>query len=118
MTSVAVNKLLCCLVEGNTAYAKFINDRLRKKSLSIHSTIDKIKFVSPITTVKIKFVSPKTNLTLNFEANIIQETIKTLVFIEYGCHWGFTVEELLQRVITNSAFFLVDKDSHLRKRVK
>ena len=40
------------------------------------------------------------------------------MFIEYGCHRGFTVEELLQHEITNSAFFLIDKDGYLRKSVK
>ncbi len=41
--------------------------------------------------------------------------------MEYGCHGGsrgFTVEELLQYEITNSAFFLIDKDGYLRKSVK
>ena len=40
------------------------------------------------------------------------------MFNEYGCHRGFTVEELLQHEVTNSAFFLVDKDGYLRKSVK
>ena len=46
------------------------------------------------------------------------ETIKRLMFIEYGCNRGFTVEELLQHEITNSAFFLIDKVGYLRKSVK
>ena len=42
------------------------------------------------------------------------------MFIEYGCHRGFTVEELLQHEITNSAFlsFLVDKNGYLKKSTK
>ena len=52
------------------------------------------------------------------KADIKDETIKALMFIEYGCHRGFTVEELLQHEITNSAFFLVDKDGYLRKSAK
>ena len=101
VTNVAVDKLLCCLEEGKAAYVKFINDRLRRKSLSIHSTINKIKFTIPKTTVN-----------LDFKADISGETIKALMFIEYGCHRGFTVDELLQHKITNSAFFLVDKDGY------
>ena len=81
VTNVAVDKLLCCLEEGNAAYA---NDRLRRKSLSIHSTINKIKFTSH-----------KNTVILNLKADISGETIKALKFIEYGCHQGFTVDELL-----------------------
>ncbi len=108
VTNVQVDKLLCCFQEGSAAYAKYINDRLRKKSVSIHSTISKLKFKSP----------PKTTLNLESKADIKGETIKALMFIEYGCHRGFTVEELLQHEITNSAFFLVDKDGYLRKSLK
>lgn len=107
VTNVKVDQLLCCIKEGSAACAKFINDRLRKKSLSMHSTISKIKITSP-----------KTTLNLDSKADVKGETIKALMFIEYGCHRGFTVEELLQHEITNSAFFLVDKDGYLRKSVK
>lgn len=107
VTTVKVDKLLCCIEEGSAAYAKFINDRLEKKSLSLHSTISKIKFTPS-----------KTSLNLDLKADIKGETIKALMFIEYGCHRGFTVEELLQHEITKSAFFLVDKDGYLRKSVK
>ena len=31
---------------------------------------------------------------LDSKADIIGEIIKVLMFIEYKCHWGFTVEEL------------------------
>jgi hypothetical protein len=106
VTSVKVDKLICCIKEGRNACAKFINNRLRKRSVSIHTTISKIKFTSP-----------KTTLNLDSKADVKDETIKALMFIEYGCHRGFTVEELLQHVITNSAFFLVDKDGYLRKSV-
>ena len=99
--------LLCCIKEGGVACAKFVDERLRNKSSLIHSTISKIKFMSP-----------KTALNLDSKADIKSETIKALMFIEYGCHWGFTVEELLQHEVTNSAFFLVDKDDYLRKSVK
>ncbi|KAF3852772.1 hypothetical protein F7725_006127 [Dissostichus mawsoni] len=67
---------------------------------------------------EIKFRSPKTILKLTSKADIKDETIKALKFIEYGCHRGFTLEELLQHEITNSAFFLVDKDGYLRKSAK
>ena len=107
VTNVKVDKLICCRKEGLEASAKFINDRLRKKSLSIHSTISKIKFKPP-----------KTTLYLASKADVKSETIKALMFTEYGCHRGFTVEELLQHEITNSAFFLIDKDGYLRKSVK
>ena len=39
VTNVNVDKLLCCIKEGNFACAKL-------KSLSIHSVISKIKYVS------------------------------------------------------------------------
>ncbi|KAF3844532.1 hypothetical protein F7725_007695 [Dissostichus mawsoni] len=107
VTNVNVDKLLCCLTEGSAACAKFIDDRLRNRSISIHSTISRIKFRSP-----------KTILKLTSKADIKDETIKALKFIEYGCHRGFTLEELLQHEITNSAFFLVDKDGYLRKSAK
>jgi len=55
---------------------------------------------------------------LDIKADIKDEMIKALMFIEYGCHRGFTIEELLQHEITKSAFFLVDKDGYLRKSVK
>ena len=67
---------------------------------------------------KIKFTSPKTTLNLASKTDIKDETIKALMFIEYGCHRGLTVEEILQYEITNSAFFLVDKDVYLRKSAK
>lgn len=98
--------VVLCIKEGSAACAKFIDNRL-KKSLSINSTISKIKFTSAKTTLK-----------LDSKADVKGETIKTLMFIEYGCHRGFTVEELLQHEITNSAFFLVDKDGYLMKSVK
>ena len=107
VTNINVDKLLCCMKEGGSACAKFIDDRLRNSSISIHSTISKIKFTSP-----------KTTLNLDSKADIKDETIKALMFLEYGCHRGFTVEELLQHEITNSAFFLVDRDGYLRKSAK
>ena len=61
----------------------------------MHSTISKIKYTSP-----------KTTLNLDSKADVKGETIKALMFIEYECHWGFTVD------------FLVDKDGYLRKSVK
>ncbi|KAF3832799.1 hypothetical protein F7725_026464 [Dissostichus mawsoni] len=77
VTNVKVDKLLCCLTEGSAACAKFIDDRLRNRSISIHSTISRIKFRSP-----------KTILKLTSKADIKDETIKALKFIEYGCHRG------------------------------
>ena len=40
MTNVKVGKLICCIRE-------VLKDRLKEKSLSIHSTISKIKFAAP-----------------------------------------------------------------------
>ncbi len=60
VTNVQVDKLLCCFQEGSAAYAKYVNDRLRKTSVSIHSTISKLKFKSP----------PKTTLNLESKADI------------------------------------------------
>jgi hypothetical protein len=40
------------------------------------------------------------------------------MFIEYGYHRGFTVEEILQHEITNFAYFLIDKDGYMRKSAK
>ena len=94
-------------MEGDSVCAKFIDDCLRNKSVSILSTINKIKFTSP-----------KATLNLDSKADIKDETIKALMFLEYGYHWGFTVEGLLQHEITNSAFFLVDRDGYLRKSAK
>ena len=52
------------------------------------------------------------------KADIKDETIKALMFIEYGRHRGFLAEELLILEITRSAFFLVDKDGYVKKSVK
>ena len=97
VTNVKVDKLICCMREGHEAYTRFINDRLSKKSLSIHSTISKIKFAAP-----------KTTLNVVSKVDVKSETIKTLMFIEYASHRGYTVDELLQHEITNSAF--MDED--------
>ena len=40
------------------------------------------------------------------------------MFIEYGHHRGFTVNELLCHKLTSSAFFLVNQDGYLKKSVK
>ena len=40
------------------------------------------------------------------------------MFIEYASHRGYTIDELLQHEITNSAFFLMDENGYLRKSVK
>lgn len=106
VTNVEVSKLVSCLKDGSTAYAKFIDDRLKERSLSIHATISKIKYVPPKTA------------SVEIKTDVKGETIKALMFIEYGCHRGFTMDELLQHEITNSSFFLVDKDGYLRKSVK
>lgn len=106
VTNVEVSKLVSCLKDGRTAYAKFIDDRLKKRSLSIHTTINKIKYVPPKTT------------SVEIKADVKGETIKALMFIKYGCHRGFTLDELLQHEITNSSFFLMDKDGYLRKSDK
>ena len=106
VTSVKVDKLICCIKEGRNACAKYINEWLGKRSVSIHSTISKVKFNSP-----------KTTMNLDIKADINDETIKALMFIECWCHRGFTIEELLQHEITKSAFFLVNKDDYLKKSV-
>ena len=107
VTNVKIDKLICCMREGHEAYTRFINDRLSKKSLSIHSTISKIKFAVP-----------KPTLNAVSKVDIKSETIKALMFIEYASHRGYTADELLQHEITNSAFFLMDEDGYLRKSVK
>ncbi|KAI4824268.1 hypothetical protein KUCAC02_012791 [Chaenocephalus aceratus] len=95
-----------------------------EEELSLHhdfnpSTATKmVGMVQDIAEYLLKFTSPKTTLNLAPKVDIKDETIKALMFIEYGCHRGFTVEELLQHEITNSAFFLVDKDGYLRKSAK
>ena len=78
-----------------------------KKSLSIHSTISKIKFADP-----------KTILNQASKVDVKGETIKAIMFIEYASHRGYTVDELLQHEITNSALFLMDENGYLRKSVK
>jgi hypothetical protein len=100
-----VDMLLCCIKEGT--YAKFIKDRLRSKTVSIHSTISRVKLKT----------SRKTSR-LTSKLDIKEETIKALMYVEYACHCGFTVEELLLHEITSSAFILVDKDGFLRKCTK
>ena len=47
VSNVQVDKLLCCMKEGGATCAKFVDEWLRNKSSSIHSTISKIKFMSP-----------------------------------------------------------------------
>ncbi len=107
VTNVRIDKLIGCMKEGHEGFSNLVEDRLKKKSLSIYSTISKIKFTPP-----------KTKLNLASKADVKSETIKALMYLEYGCHRGFTVEELLQHEITNLAFFLVDKEGYLRKSVK
>ena len=107
VTNVKVDKLICCMREGHEAYTRFINDRLKQKLLSIHSTISKIKFAAP-----------KTILNQASKVDVKGETIKAFMFMEYASHRGYTVDELLQHEITNSAFFLIDENGYLRKSVK
>ena len=78
----------------------FVEDRLSDKTLSIHSTI-----------TEIKHSAQKTTLKLESKIDVKSDTIRALMFIEYGCHRGFTVEELLKHEITSSAFFSIDKES-------
>ncbi len=47
VTTVNVKMLLCCMKEGSNVHAKFVEDRLEKKTTSIHSTISRIKFTIP-----------------------------------------------------------------------
>ena len=51
------------------------------------------------------------------KVGVKDETIKALMYIEYGHHWGFTVNELLRHEPTSSVFFLVNQDGYVRKRV-
>lgn len=53
VTNINVDKLVCCIKEGSVACAKYINDRLITGSISIHSTISKIKFTSPKITMNV-----------------------------------------------------------------
>ena len=107
VSKVDVTKLLCCTKMGGGAFAEFVENRLRDKKVSIHSTISKIKYSSPHVSTH---SASKTD--------IKDETIKALMFIEYGRHRGFPAEELLVHEITRSAFFLVDKDGYVKKSVK
>ncbi len=102
VTEVNMDMLLCCVAEGTDVYAKFIEDQLRSKTTSIHSTISRIKF---------KTLKKTSRLTSKLD--IKEETIKALMYVEYACHRGFTIEELLLHEITSSAFFLVDNDGFL-----
>ncbi len=47
VTTVNVKMLMCCMKEGSNVHAKFVEDRLEKKTTSIHSTISRIKFTIP-----------------------------------------------------------------------
>ena len=107
VAKVNVDKLLCCMKEGYRAYDDYVEDRLRRQKSSIHSTINRIKFLTG------KKVSP-----LAKKVSVKDETIKALMYIEYGRHRGFTVNELLRHELTSSAFFLVNQDGYLRKSVK
>ena len=107
VTEVNVDMLLRCIQEGTDAYAKFMQDRLRSKTTSIHSTISRVKLKT----------SKKTSRSIS-KLDINEETIKALMYVEYARHRGFTVEDLLLHEITSSAFFLVDKDGFLKKSTK
>ena len=107
VSKVDVSKLLCCTKMGSSAFTDFVENRLRDKTVSIHSTISKIKYSSP--QVSSHSVS---------KVDIKDETVKALMFIEYGRHRGFLAEELLVHEITSSAFFLVDKDGCVKKTAK
>ena len=107
VTKVNVDMLLRCIQEGTDAYAKFVQDRLRSKTTSIHSTISRVKLKT----------SKKTSRSIS-KLDIKEETIKALMYVEYARHRGFTVEDLLLHEITSSAFFLVDKDGFLKKSTK
>ena len=107
VSKVDVIKLLCCTKMGSSAFTEFVENRLRDKTVSIHSTISKIKYSSP--QVSSHSVS---------KVDIKDETVKALMFIEYGRHRGFLAEELLVHEITSSAFFLVDKDGCVKKSAK
>ena len=104
---VDVSKLLCCTNIGAGAFTEFVENRLRDKKVSIHATISKIKYSSP-----------QVSTHSASKTDIKDETIKALMFIEYGRHRGFPAEELLVHEITRSAFFLVDKDGYVKKSVK
>ena len=104
VTTVNVKMLLCCMKEGSNVHAKFVEDRLEKKTTSIHSTISRIKFTIP------KETSRQAS-----KVDIKDETIKALLHMEYARHRGFTIKEILQYEITSSAFFLVDNEAYLRK---
>ena len=107
MYKVDVSKLLGCKEIGVNAFTEFVENRLRDKKVSIHSTISKIKYSSP------QVLTHSTS-----KADIKDKTIKALMCIEYGRHRGFLAEELLIHEITRSAFFLVDKDGYVKKSIK
>ena len=109
LTGEIVSKVdvLCCTKMGRGAFTEFVENRLRDKKVSIHSTISKIKYSSP-----------QVSKHSTSKADIKDETIKALMFIEYGRHRGFPAEELLVHEVTSSTFFLVDKDGYVKKSVK
>ena len=47
VTDVSIDKLIDCMKEGHQACANFVNDRLRNKTASIHSTIAKSSLNPP-----------------------------------------------------------------------
>ena len=73
VTTVNVKMLLCCMKEGSNVHAKFVEDRLKKKTMSIHSTISRIKFTIP------KETSRRAS-----KVDIKDETIKDLLHMEYA----------------------------------
>ena len=77
VTNVKVGKLIYCIREGHEAYTRFLNDRLKEKSLSMHSTISKIKFAAP-----------KAILNQVSKLDTKGETIKAFMLIEYASHRG------------------------------
>jgi hypothetical protein len=83
-----VSKLLCCTKIGGGASIEFVENRIQDKKVSIHSTISKIKYSSP-----------QVSKHLSSKADIKDETIKTLMFIEYSRHRGFPAEELTKMAI-------------------
>ena len=104
VTAVNVKMLLSCMKEGSNAHGKYVEDRIRNKTASIHATISRTKFNVP------KETSRRTS-----KVDVKDETIKALLYMEYARHRGFTIEEILQYEITSSAFFLVDNEGYLRK---
>ena len=76
------------------AYDDYVEDRLRRRKSFVHSTISRIKFS---TGNKVSSLEEK--------VNVNDETILAPMYIEYGRHRSFTINELPLHEFTSSGIF-------------